>query len=716
MSLIPEEYQCPITMDLMTNAVIDNQGVSYDETAIRQWLTTHSTSPTSRLPLRPEDLRPNLALRARIDAFRARLAAGGSGPSASVAPMKATTASTATASTAFKGVSDIRVAATRHDTTVHLTLTVPEEKKVEQPMDVLFLEDVSGSMGASTEVKTSDGTVHISRTYMSVHCARVMAKMLGPSSRVGFITYSESAKLVLPPTPMDAAGIRLLDTQLKTVEPDGRTNIFAALRMAALQCVPGHRTVCILLTDGLPTPEFTPGRGGLLAAVKSIGPAPYTLHTIGFGNELDSSILQSLCEWGNGRFYHAPSMNEIGATVTNMIAAERVVASIGVNIEATLSNGTTVMIPSGTLGYGQERMVSIPDATKIAMNGTDIPIQAILEPFQVARYTLMRLIETGLAIYKGREMSHGRQPKCAEIRTSLEGCHDALASQAHPRVKSLMLDIRSRDPAQGQLVMASDHMNTWGEPYLRAYMCGLTHCLPFNDLDPGLLDFVGSAMNTAKEEGERALLDVEAFPLRPAEAVAVQDPYVAAAASARAAAAATQYVYGGGGGCFINTTQVRMADGTLRDIAYLRRGDMVATPTGPARVIHNVRIASYDPTQKLTALGTEEPWITPWHPVRIEGRWRNPIDLAVTVDAPVQVVYNLVLEAGHIIFANGFECVTLGHGFQEEGVAHEFFGTGRVLEALKRQPGYNDGIPCYTNLVAVKDTIHGPIINWIDMP
>lgn len=47
-------------------------------------------------------------------------------------------------------------------------------------------------------------------------------------------------------------------------------------------------------------------------------------------------------------------------------------------------------------------------------------------------------------------------------------------------------------------------------------------------------------------------------------------------------------------------------------------------------------------------------------------------------------VYNFVLDHGHTMFVNDVECVTLGHGFQEDVVRHAYYGSQRVVKDLER--------------------------------
>lgn len=85
--------------------------------------------------------------------------------------------------------------------------------------------------------------------------------------------------------------------------------------------------------------------------------------------------------------------------------------------------------------------------------------------------------------------------------------------------------------------------------------------------------------------------------------------------------------------------------------------------------------------------------ITPYHPVRIEGTWQFPCDIAPAQKRACEAVYSFVLREKHMMIVGGVECVTLGHGFDEsEVVQHPFFGTMKVVEALKQCRGWKNGL------------------------
>ena len=66
---VPEEYVCPLTMDIMAEPLLSREGHHYEREAILNWVSEHGTSPLTREPLRPSQLVPNRALKFRIQFF-----------------------------------------------------------------------------------------------------------------------------------------------------------------------------------------------------------------------------------------------------------------------------------------------------------------------------------------------------------------------------------------------------------------------------------------------------------------------------------------------------------------------------------------------------------------------------------------------------------------------------------------------------------------------
>ncbi len=57
---VPEEYVCPIGMEIMKDPVIGSDGQTYEREAITEWLTTRMPrSPMTRVLMTIDNLQPN---------------------------------------------------------------------------------------------------------------------------------------------------------------------------------------------------------------------------------------------------------------------------------------------------------------------------------------------------------------------------------------------------------------------------------------------------------------------------------------------------------------------------------------------------------------------------------------------------------------------------------------------------------------------------------
>lgn len=134
------------------------------------------------------------------------------------------------------------------------------------------------------------------------------------------------------------------------------------------------------------------------------------------------------------------------------------------------------------------------------------------------------------------------------------------------------------------------------------------------------------------------------------------------------------------GGCFADTTNILMADGTTREIQYIRKGDLVMSGEEKAKVVCVLQWL-----MPMECVTVDNLVITPWHPIRVGGEWVFPYHKTENVTGGKRDVYNLVLDSGHVVTADGIEACTLGHGFTDNDVIkHAFYGTSAVIEELQR--------------------------------
>jgi uncharacterized protein YegL len=724
-SWIPEQYLDDITSEVMTDPVIDpTTGQTYDRKNIERWIREKGISPGSRQPLTIAQLKPNVKLAEGLASMMARFAAGYTGPGASIAPVATAVSSAATSnsssnssSSSTKPFEDAPVQAEAQTYSIdgqqYLTITCSAPiDGVVQLTDYYLLLDISGSMNNSTRIEIEGKKYDISRWYLVQHCVRVLTALLQGRGRICLIIYNSSAKVLQPLTSVTKASVDQVTHALQAITPTSGTNIFAAIQLVTQQIAEQpatNRSVVLLLTDGIPTPDYTPL--GLVKTIRStIKPTiPFTLHSMGFGNDLDTGLLQDIAIWGGGRFLHAPSKEMVGTVIMNFATSELATASRSHPI--TYSSVTEpITIPTGLIVFGQPRIITIPVPSADILVGfylSEVPlVKAEPSPYLLTRQLLLNVLQKVLQEHR---VAKQRRRTAEGLMEYLSNLADRIGHFDDEKVKAMLEDIR------GELTTATQYMDSWGEPYIAAYMDGIRNSVPFNFKDKGLLIYVGPMMERLLEEANSIFMSVDPLPLPAPFEERMLSPEMPAGPPPTSRGY-SQALYDAGGSCFVAGTPVTVHVGNqtiIKPIQDVRRGDLVASSFGPARVAYSIRFGTFAPLTSVTKL-TDHLTVTPYHPVRFQnGGWKNPIGLGVTTHEAIPAVYNLILEEHHNILIDGIVCVTLAHGLQEEGVAHPFFGTKSCLDALARCPGFNDGHPIFQNCVAVKG-LNNLVIDWED--
>ena len=84
--------------------------------------------------------------------------------------------------------------------------------------------------------------------------------------------------------------------------------------------------------------------------------------------------------------------------------------------------------------------------------------------------------------------------------------------------------------------------------------------------------------------------------------------------------------------------------------------------------------------------------VTPWHPIKHKGQWEFPNNLDKTKKYDMPFVYSFVVENSSTVYIDGYECITLGHGIENDDVAsHDFWGTEKVIDCLKSKSDWDNG-------------------------
>jgi hypothetical protein len=239
----------------------------------------------------------------------------------------------------------------------------------------------------------------------------------------------------------------------------------------------------------------------------------------------------------------------------------------------------------------------------------------------------------------------------------------------------------SEDENEGQVMKAFEKQewyDKWGKHYIPSLMRAhfLQVCTNFKD--PGLQGYGGNLFKTLQNE-----VDTLFIKLPPPEPTVKKPEYVAPASMA------SYYNYGGG--CIAGHCMVTMADGSLKTVRSLRKGDLIKGSNGAVSAIRCVVVTPLTTPTDMVHLPSGLV-ITPYHPIMHNSTWVFPSTLSAVTKTHLTEFYNFLLEAGHSMTINGVECVTLGHNLKDnEVIAHEYLGTDKVVDDLKDMSGWQNG-------------------------
>lgn len=703
---IPDEWFCPIGRELMTDPVIGPDGVTYERANIERWLATNSTSPMTRDPMPAGSLIPNMALKHTIASWLSV------NPERAGHPIVAPPLSSIPAVPGFTAHA-LEIKACVYNRQVHVDL-IPPQTATRQPICFIAILDNSGSMSESANMAAGTETFGFTRMDLTKHAANTILEMLLPQDMFALVTFSTEAHVVLPPTQVTVDNKARIKSAINTVSPDASTNIYDGIRKAAdianLPDMTGKHIVAMMMTDGYP--NMNPPRGILptLATMRMVN--PWTLHTFGFGYNLDSVLLENIAKWGRGLFGFIPDCSMVGTVFINFLAhmLSVVVPNAKLTVQMTFTDGATTneTIQVGPVISGQSRHVVLPISERsddpcsvsVVYEGTThIAEQVTTElPEFASCYTEYKRLLRNIIDAGGR----------ADITKPLLDAFVAkYRGSTHTSVRAIVRDIESDTEGEGQIGLASTsrkHFERWGGHYMRAYLRSqeLQQCMNFKD--PGLQIYGGDMFHTIQTDADTLFCTLP--PPKPSGSVEY---------GRRATNLASMSIFhNASSGCFHGDNKVLMADGSSKPVRDIVVGDNVKTPSGSARVMYTIECRSNAKSQPMTHYG--DLCITPWHPIRVGGEWKFPADVASYTSRLVSVVHNFVLDTDHIVIVGDIECCTLGHGFKGDVIEHAYFGDAVLHDLRIKAGGAETGHIVYENLKTLRNPMSDTIVGWIDAP
>lgn len=746
---LPEGFKCPLSFEVMVDPVVDPEGNSYERSHIEAWLAKSETSPITRSKLTVAQLAPNRALREAIEAHYQKM--GLKVPEIPPKPKVAPAASEATSGVQLTAVARPLGDDQGYDVlvSVRTPATTPRSH-----CDICCVIDISGSMGTEAKLKTAKGVESHGLSLLDVvrHAVRTIIEALNDNDRLALVVFSTTARVVFPLTEMTSDAKKQALAHVDSLTPDDTTNLwdglFQGLELLRKQSPPDRLSSVFLLTDGLP--NISPPRGELAMLQRYKDQNRHLsciINTFGFGYDINSKLLDNLSQLGGGSYAFIPDSSFVGTVFVHALSNLLVTISRDVSLALEPLNGAKIL-DQGVYGRHEVQMTSWGASAQLcslqtgqdknlvvrmSIPNTSMPyLSAVLKTGGLETASLetasfgddkqvlvqrfrLEFTATVAAVIELMSASTENSAKATERIAELLGRILASGVADEPAVKALAEDLSGQ---VSEAVSRADYFTKWGRHYLPSLMRShlLQQCNNFKD--PGVQHYGGALFQTIRDSVDE--LFVKLPPPKPGfRRVPPAKPHSSnsSSLSSRVSTAAPPIFnmnnyHCSSAPCFAGNGRVRLADGSEKLVSQLAKGDRVAAPGGrSALVVCVLKTLIPGDSTDLVELDTGLV-LTPYHPVRVGGRWVFPCELAPVVTRACDAVYSFLLDSEHIMLINGTECVSLGHDLAEQTVAHPYFGSQRVVQDLMRCSAWSSGLIKFSTPPMIRDLQTG-LINGI---
>jgi hypothetical protein len=717
---IPENFKCPITLSIMNDPIVVVPcGHSFEKYSLEQYqsLNHNPKCPNCRADI--ENTAPNYSLKNAIQEWLE----GKSNDD------KVSSEST----DAMLKQSSTQIYVEQIENTIKLAYDDLFTKR--QPVNLIFVLDVSYSM--DTLIKSLNDEKNEEHGFSRLDLVKFVTKtiihLLNKEDRISIILYSDDVQELVSISngQMNETNKKRINNYIDNIKSNGCTRMWRGISEAFRSVkfnenLNRYNSNIILLTDGCPT-EGETARGILPTLESYIRKKGIVcpVHSFLFGYDGNPKLMEKISELTSGTFGFIPDASMMSTFIINKITCilntcvnviefeysyscddEKLLESLAIFKDYTIGVKTSekkFLVPLGSLQYdlaksfnfdindeffkltnvycdGIEQNITSVSESKIYGTSSKLCIKCRFEFVD----TLNKLISNlNQVLNFGRDLDVPRFIIASKINEFTELIDDVNSGSDAEYIKNLINELENQISIGFSNV---HHLKVWVLPYLislrnahlnqycsdfKNHSIKMYKGLMFEKLKDELSDIFDTLPPPkASRRNERPTSHYRSLSLgkvaerftRPAHALTSMSVY-------------NNPNYGG---CFTGDCQIETKNG-LKLVSELEPKDIVRTPEGFSNVNHIV-VTKYPESTffKLRALSNnsnDEAFITEWHPIRINGEWEFPINkLDCVIVNNLNLVYNLILEEHHVVYLNGVEVVTLGHGFKGDVIEHDFFG------------------------------------------
>jgi hypothetical protein len=586
----------------------------------------------------------------------------------------------------------------RFDNKLYRLIINQSGKNTRQIRNITLCIDISESMNTPCTVQDHecDG---FSRFDLIKHCIYLIIEMLSENDTLTIITFNNTAKRLLT-CKLTVDNKQTIKDELVKVHPYGFTNIWAALN-AAYNLDDDAKILELelpdeiyLLSDG--EANIHPP-GGIEYCFQNLYKnekyKKISLHALGLSNENDSRLLSNLCNFTNNGCYHFMS----DASMVGSVSICRIANSL-------LSDNN------------QFEIKLVEDTDKAITLEEDIDPATL---YELTRYHVCQILNSICKSVDSQDKL--RLTLFEHLKSYIEKIINRFKIEEKP-IESynmfieLYKDLYSLDKDEGQIFLAinNSYWRQWGKHYLLSLYSAHMNRKCHNFKDKGVQYYGCPEFKTLIDNGFEVFCKIE--PPKPTGQIPNRSYTMNPRASSPTRTNPDMRTYLNSG-CFADGSRILLADGTEAKVETLDgTEELYYDGITSVKIKYIIRMRVKNMVDMCHIGGLV---ITPWHPIYADSKkeWTFPIELtnksnnqySFMIPTQIKWLYNIVLETGHYICVDGFQCVSMGHNLLEfdsitKILEHSYYGTNKVITDLEAFKDNTQIITLRDNFVIDRDS------------
>lgn len=734
---IMEHLICPLTHQIFIDPVSAPDKRVYERDAIEKWIEKNHNSPFTREPMEIYQLVDNIPIKNMLESIKGNIP------------------NIQTVKTYEKGLYDVSTTIYNYNNLkngyAHISIKSQNTKR--NPRRIMFVIDVSGSMDSPATRNDGTGIKEDGYSVLDIitYSVKTIINSLVEHDYAGLITFTDDSKLIYPLTNMTVIEKSKMIDLVEKLRPLNTTNMWSGIKKSLDEIYDPLNneqskinTDVIVFTDGISNEGPAEGVVSIFENYMHKTNSLVSLHTIGFGNYLDSKDLIELAKIGNGNFCFIPDCGMVGTGIVNLISnilfsdvnnTKLYVEPLhGTEIKDVLGchyfKDNNLMIGSLQIGQTKDIILKLDfrNATLDLENILNIDVEGysqgnLIKPnsftqnivhrdysgdsidneqkhlyFHIYRLTLTSLINENIKLMETKNSDNFKliQNNLKEFISKVKNfiskndvknlnpfSTNMFVNKDIQNTKALLEDTEG----QIQLALSQKYFKTWGVHYLRSILRAHLLQVCNNFKDPGVQCYGGASINNLKDEINKIF-----------DSQKPREPSLSTFDDTKHLNLSMMSYNSQDNPCFSGDCIIQVQKNKYKTVRELLPNDTVYSMdiNGNFSISKIKFIIKTNCNNKKADLVSFKHGllITPYHPILINNNeWVFPCDTnGIRKIIPCDAVYSLILDKNHIAFINFVPTICLGHGYKKGILKHDYFGTHKVIDDIKKIQTNEDGI------------------------